>query len=97
MRTGVSIDEVNLKHFVGENCIEFYHLESSESFRKMESFTVQLSDKQQKNQMQTVLQIVTGNLSDTGKTMSAYLLRKPELFHNDIFMNKKEVELDGLI
>jgi len=54
----------------------------------MESFTLQLSDKQQKNQMQTVSQIVTGNLSDTGKTMLAYLLRKPELFHNDTFMNK---------
>ncbi|MCE5332580.1 MAG: hypothetical protein LLF95_10655 [Bacteroidales bacterium] len=48
-------------------------------------------------QMQTVSQIVTGNLSDTEKTMLAYLLRKLELFHNDIFMNKKDAELDELI
>jgi DNA-binding MarR family transcriptional regulator len=48
-------------------------------------------------QMQTVSQIVTGNLSETEKTTLAYMLRKLEHFHNDIFLNKKETELDDLI
>lgn len=48
-------------------------------------------------QMQTVSQIVTGNLTETEKTMLAYMLRKLEHYHNDIFLNKKDTELEGLI
>jgi DNA-binding MarR family transcriptional regulator len=48
-------------------------------------------------QMQTVSQIVTGNLSETEKSMLAYVLRKLEIFHNDIFLNKKDVELTDLV
>ena len=47
--------------------------------------------------MQTVSQIVTGNLSETEKTMLAYMLRKLEHYHNDIFLNKKDTELEELI
>ena len=44
-----------------------------------------------------VSQIVTGNLNDAEKTMLAYMLRKLEHFHNDIFINKKDNELEELI
>lgn len=47
--------------------------------------------------MQTVSQIVTGNLSETEKSTLAYMLRKLENFHNDIFMNRKDSELEDLI
>lgn len=48
-------------------------------------------------QMQLVSQIVSGNLSENEKNMLAYTLRKLELFHNDIFMNKKGCELKELV
>ena len=47
--------------------------------------------------MQTVSQIVTGNLSEAEKSMLAYTLRKLEIFHNDIFLNKKDSDLKDLI
>ena len=47
--------------------------------------------------MQTVSQIVTGNLNDAEKGTLAYILRKLEHYHNDIFLNKKEVELNQLL
>jgi hypothetical protein len=47
--------------------------------------------------MGVVSQIVTGNLNDSEKTMLAYMLRKLEHFHNDIFMNKKDNELEELV
>jgi len=47
--------------------------------------------------MQLVSQIVTGNLTETEKNMLAYSLRKLELFHNDIFTNKKGSELKDLL
>lgn len=48
-------------------------------------------------QMKMVSQIVTGNLTDIEKNMLAYSLRKLEVFHNDIFHNKKGSELTDLI
>jgi DNA-binding MarR family transcriptional regulator len=48
-------------------------------------------------QMRLVSQIVTGNLTYTEKNMLAYSLRKLELFHNDIFVNKKGSELNDLV
>ncbi len=48
-------------------------------------------------QMNTVSQIVTGNLNETEKGMIAYMLRKLEHYHNDIFLNKKEFELTELL
>ena len=48
-------------------------------------------------QMKMVSQIVTGNLSETEKNMLAYSLRKLELFHNDIFTNKKGSDLKDLL
>lgn len=47
--------------------------------------------------MQTVSQIVTGNLTETEKTMLAYMLRKLEHYHNDIFLTKKDSELEELV
>jgi DNA-binding MarR family transcriptional regulator len=43
--------------------------------------------------MNTVSQIVAGNLNETEKFMLAYMLRKLEHYHNDIFLNKKDAEL----
>jgi len=48
-------------------------------------------------QMQMVSQIVTGNLNETEKSTLAYTLRKLDYFHNDIFINKKDVELNDLL
>jgi len=44
-------------------------------------------------QMNVVSQIVAGNLNETEKTMLAYMLRKLEHYHNEIFLNKKDAEL----
>jgi DNA-binding MarR family transcriptional regulator len=43
--------------------------------------------------MNTVSKIVAGNLNETEKFMLAYMLRKLEHYHNDIFLNKKDAEL----
>lgn len=48
-------------------------------------------------EMQKVSKIVTGNLNETEKNTMAYMLRKLEHYHNDIFMNKKDSELEELI
>lgn len=48
-------------------------------------------------QMQIVSQIVTGRLDEKEKTTLAYMLRKLEHYHNDIFLNKKETELFDLL
>jgi len=48
-------------------------------------------------QMRNVSQIVTGNLSETEKLSLAYMLRKLDIFHNDIYMNKKDIELSDLL
>lgn len=48
-------------------------------------------------QMQVVSQIVTGRLDENEKTTLAYMLRKLEHYHNDIFLNKKETELVELL
>lgn len=47
--------------------------------------------------MQTVSQIVTGRLDEKEKTTLAYMLRKLEHYHNDIFLNKKDSELQELL
>jgi hypothetical protein len=47
--------------------------------------------------MQKVSKIVTGNLNETEKNTMTYMLRKLEHYHNDIFMNKKDSELEELI
>ena len=47
--------------------------------------------------MQKVSKIVTGNLNETEKSTMAYMLRKLEHYHNDIFTNKKDSELEELI
>ena len=48
-------------------------------------------------EMQKVSKIVTGNLTESEKNTLAYLLRKLENFHNDIFLNNKDAELNELI
>ncbi len=48
-------------------------------------------------EMQKVSKIVTGNLTEREKNTLAYLLRKLENFHNDIFLNNKDAELNELI
>ncbi len=47
--------------------------------------------------MNLVGQIVTGNLNDLEKIQLAYLLKKLDVFHNDIFMNKKHATLEELV
>lgn len=51
MNTGVTEDELDMKHSEWENCIEFYPLESSESFRIMGNFAEQLTDKTLKDKL----------------------------------------------
>lgn len=48
-------------------------------------------------EMQKVSKIVTGNLTTTEKNTLAYLLRKLETFHNEIFLNNKDAELNELM
>lgn len=48
-------------------------------------------------QMRIVSQLVAGNLTEIEKTSLAYLLRKLDVFHNDIFLNKKDVTLSELL
>ena len=48
-------------------------------------------------EMQKVSKIVTGNLNETEKSTMAYMLRKLVHYHNDIFTNKKDSELEELI
>lgn len=48
-------------------------------------------------QMRVVSQIVVGNLSETEKNMLAYMLRKLEVFHNEIFMTMKSAELAEIV
>jgi len=47
--------------------------------------------------MQTVSQVVSGNLNETEKLTLAFMLRKLEHYHNDIFINKKEHDLVDLL
>jgi DNA-binding MarR family transcriptional regulator len=47
--------------------------------------------------MSMVSQVVTGNLTAMEKTQLAYLLKKLDVHHNDIFMHKKDAELQDLI
>ncbi len=64
---------------------------------------VQLTDKGRSvlynvfGNMNLVGQIVTGNLSDLEKIQLAYLLKKLDVFHNDIFMHKKHATLEELV
>jgi DNA-binding MarR family transcriptional regulator len=48
-------------------------------------------------QMKMVSELVAGNLTETEKITLAFLLRKLECFHNDIFTNKKDVQLTDLL
>lgn len=48
-------------------------------------------------QMNNVSKVVVGNLNETEKGMLAYMLRKLEHYHNDIFLNKKDAELIELM
>lgn len=47
--------------------------------------------------MQAVSQIVSGNLNETEKLTLAFMLRKLEHFHNDIFIHKKDYDLAQLL
>lgn len=47
--------------------------------------------------MGAVSQLVVGNLNEAEKGMLAYMLRKLEHFHNDIFINKKELAFNQLL
>lgn len=48
-------------------------------------------------QMQMVSRIVVGNLDETEKNTLAYLLRKLELHHNDIYTSHKDFSLSDLL
>jgi DNA-binding MarR family transcriptional regulator len=47
-------------------------------------------------QMQVVSKIVVGNLNEAETNSLAYLLKKLDYFHNDIFLNKKNLSLEEL-
>lgn len=48
-------------------------------------------------QMKTVSKIILGKLTLDEQHMLVYLLRKLDHFHNDIFLNEKNFELDDII
>lgn len=48
-------------------------------------------------QMNRVSQIVVGNLSVEEQSMLSFLMRKLEHFHNDVFLNDKELDFDRII
>ncbi len=48
-------------------------------------------------QMQMVSNIVVGNLKEEEKNTLAYILRKLDHYHNDIFQNKKDCDLNELL
>ena len=48
-------------------------------------------------QMRLVSQIVTGNLTENEKLSLSYMLRKLDNFHNDIYKNKKDMELTEIL
>lgn len=48
-------------------------------------------------QMQLVSQIVVGNLKEEEKNSLAFILRKLDHYHNDIFHNSKDCELNELL
>ncbi len=64
---------------------------------------IQLTDKGRNvlysvfSNMNLVGQVVTGNLNDLEKIQLAYLLKKLDVYHNDIFHNKKDEPLEQLI
>jgi DNA-binding MarR family transcriptional regulator len=47
--------------------------------------------------MQTVLKIIPGNLTTNEKVQLAFLLKKLDVHHNHIFMNKRDVALEDLV
>jgi DNA-binding MarR family transcriptional regulator len=47
--------------------------------------------------MKKVSVVVAANLSETEKKALIYILKKLDNFHNDIFMNKREMELNQII
>jgi DNA-binding MarR family transcriptional regulator len=48
-------------------------------------------------EMAKVSQIVVGNLSDAEIKTLSYLLKKLDFFHNDIFMNKRNLSLEEIL
>jgi len=48
-------------------------------------------------QMKIVSIIVSGNLTDSEKSVLVYLLKKLDFFHNEIFMNKRNLDLNEII
>ena len=48
-------------------------------------------------QMQLVSNIVVGNLKDDEKNTLAFILNKLEHFHNDIFLNNKDCDLNDIL
>ncbi len=48
-------------------------------------------------QMGLVSKVIVGNLNEQEKNMLLYLLKKLDFFHNDIYMNKKQANLNELL
>ena len=48
-------------------------------------------------QMKIVSIIVSGNLTDSEKSVLVYLLKKLDFFHNEIFMNKRNLDLNEIV
>jgi len=48
-------------------------------------------------QMKIVSIIVSGNLTDSEKSVLVYLLKKLDFFHNEIFMNKRNLDLNDIL
>ena len=78
-------------------------VEQSQDEKDKRSVRIKLTDAGKKEiysilpQMRLVSQIVTGNLSENEINTLAYTLRKLDHFHNDIFNNQKDKQLEELL
>lgn len=78
-------------------------VEQSQDEKDKRSVRIKLTEEGKKEivsvlpQMRLVSQIVIGNLNENEINTLAYILRKLDHYHNDIFTSKKDVELTELI
>ncbi len=78
-------------------------IEQSDNPTDQRSQIIQLTEKGRSllfgvfKSMTLVSRIIPGNLTETEKTQLAYLLKKLDNYHYDIYLNKKEEALEALI
>lgn len=101
--TNMQVMEKTSGNEIINRLIRLGFIEQSQDNNDKRSVRVKLTDTGQREifkvlpEMQKVSKIVTGNLSENEINTLAYLLRKLDKYHNDIYNSKKYFELDQLI